>query len=189
MWHVQIIMHHYSCNEQSISVREFVLLLFIPFRPFLGPLCILFWIQHIIDGDNDISCLLQYPFVIILLVLSVHFQYLLLFLLWLLLIVVSIISFYSSHSVSFFILLSFIVILSYSIQCSSNQDYVKVTKITKDRANPESFEIVSGSSVLFSSPPFSNNQQYMYEICLNTSSNHIFTLVMGDSSGWWYAGA
>ena len=73
-------MHHYSCKEQSISVREFVLLLFIPFRPFLGPLCILFWIQHIIDGDNDISCLLQYPFVIILLVLSVHFQYLLLFL-------------------------------------------------------------------------------------------------------------
>ena len=60
---------------------------------------------------------------------------------------------------------------------------------TSYSAASESFEIVSGSSTLFTSPPFSNNQQYMYEICLNTSSNHIFTLVMGDSSGWWYAGA
>ena len=106
-----------------------------------------------------------------------------------LLIVVSIISFYSSHSVSFFILLSFLVILSYSIQCSSNQDYVKITMKTSYSAASESFEIVSGSSTLFTSPPFSNNQQYVYEVCLNASSNHIFTLVMGDSSGTWSSGA
>ena len=98
-------------------------------------------------------------------------------------IVVSIISFYSSHSVSFFILLSFLVILSYSIQCSSNQDYVKITKYTGTYPNRESFEIVSGSSTLFTSPPFSNNQQYVYEVCLNASSNHIYTLIMKDSYG------
>ena len=57
-------------------------------------------------------------------------SYNIIYLIWLLLIVVSIISFYSSHSVSFFILLSFLVILSYSIQCSSNQHYVKITKTT-----------------------------------------------------------
>ena len=106
-----------------------------------------------------------------------------------LLIVVSIISFYSSHSVSFFILLSFLVILSYSIQCSSNQDYVKITKYTGTYPNRESFEIVSGSSTLFTSPSFSNNKQYVYEVCLNASSNHIYTLIMKDSaSNGWYGG-
>ena len=106
-----------------------------------------------------------------------------------LLIVVSIISFYSSHSVSFFILLSFIVILSYSIQCSSNQHYVKITKKTGNWASEESFEIVSGSSVLFSSPSFSNNQVHVYEVCLSASSNHIYTLIMKDSYGdGWQSG-
>ena len=106
-------------------------------------------------------------------------------------IVVSIISFYSSHSVSFLILLSFLVILSHSIQCSSNQDYVKITKKTGDYdAFQESFEIVSGSSVLFTSSSFLDNQEYVYEVCLNASSNHIFTLVMKDSGGYsWSVGA
>ena len=84
---------------------------------------------------------------------------------------------------------SFLVILSYLIQCSSDQEHTNISKKTSYVASKESFEIVSGSSVLFSSPPFSNNQQYVYEICLNTSSNHIFTLVMGDSSGTWSSGA
>ena len=104
-------------------------------------------------------------------------------------IVVSIISFYSSHSVSFFILLSFLVILSYSIQCSSNQDYVKITKKTGNYPSQESFEIVSGSSTLFTSPSFSDYQHYVYEVCLNASSNHIFTLVMKCSqNGLWSSG-
>ena len=107
-----------------------------------------------------------------------------------LLIVVSIISFYSSHSVSFFILLSFLVILSYSIQCSSNQDYAKITMKTTYDAFQESFEIVSGSSVLFTFPSFSNNQQYVYEVCLNASSNHIFNLEIRDSAAdAWSSGA
>ena len=116
-------------------------------------------------------------------------SYNIIYLIWLLLIVVSVISFYSSHSVSFFILLSFLVILSYSIQCSSNQDYVKITKYTGTYPNRESFEIVSGSSTLFTSPPFSNNQQYVYERCLNASSDHIFTLVMKDSGPRWFPGS
>ena len=116
-------------------------------------------------------------------------SYNIIYLIWLLLIIVSIISFYSSHSVSFFILLSFLVILSYSIQCSSSQDYVKITKYTGTYPNRESFEIVSGSSTLFTSPSFSNNKQYVYEVCLNASSNHIYTLIMKDSaSNGWYGG-
>ncbi|KAK8802901.1 hypothetical protein WA171_006572 [Blastocystis sp. BT1] len=79
-------------------------------------------------------------------------------------------------------------ILSYSIQCSSNQDYVKITKYTGYDPRRESFEIVSGSSTLFTSPSFSNRyQEYVYEVCLNASSNHIYTLIMKDSaSGGWY---
>ena len=76
-----------------------------------------------------------------------------------------------------------------SIQCSSNQDYAKITMKTSNRASEESFEIVSGSSTLFTSPPFSNNQQYVYEVCLNASSNHIFTLVMKDSGPRWFPGS
>ena len=54
----------------------------------------------------------------------------------------------------------------------------------------ESYEIVSGSSVLFTSPSFSNNQQYVNEVCLTASSNHIFTLVMMGSGGFrWSSGA
>ena len=110
------------------------------------------------------------------------------------LIVVSIISFYSSHSVSFFILLSFLVILSYSIQCSSNQDYAKITKKTTIYASSELFEIVSGSSVLFTSPSFDEDyQHYDMETCLNASSNHIYTLVYKVSGTspyrWWGSGA
>ena len=84
----------------------------------------------------------------------------------------------------------FIPSISTSIQCSSDQDYVKITKMTTYYASEESFEIVSGSSVLFTSPPFSNYaQQYVYEVCLNASSNHIYTLIMKDSaSGGWYTG-
>ena len=77
---------------------------------------------------------------------------------------------------------------SSSIQCSSNQDYVKITKKTSTYPNRESFEIVSGSSTLFTSPSFSNRyQQYVYEVCLNASSNHIYTLIMKDSDidGWY----
>lgn len=48
----------------------------------------------------------------------------------------------------------------------------------------ESFDIVSGSSVLFTSPPFDDDQQYVYEVCLNASSNHIYTLIMKDSNSW-----
>ena len=89
-----------------------------------------------------------------------------------------------NHLILFFtfcfilILLSFLVILSYSIQCSSNQDYVKITKKTGNYPSQESFEIVSGSSTLFTSPSFSNRyQEYVYEVCLNASSNHIYTLM------------
>ena len=58
-----------------------------------------------------------------------------------------------------------------------------ITKRTGDYPNRESFEIVSGSSVLFTSPSFSiNYEKYVYEVCLNASSNHIYTLIMKDSN-------
>ena len=88
------------------------------------------------------------------------------------------------YSVSFFILLSFLVIPSYSIQCSSKQDYVKITIYADYWASEDSFRIVSGSSTLFTSPSFSDYQHYVYEVCLNALSNHIYTLIMKDSNSW-----
>ncbi|KAK8793541.1 hypothetical protein WA171_002676 [Blastocystis sp. BT1] len=66
-----------------------------------------------------------------------------------------------------------------------------ITKRTGDYPNRESFEIVSGSSVLFTSPSFSSGwEHYVYEVCLNASSNHIYTLIMKDSAseGWFNIG-
>ena len=71
--------------------------------------------------------------------------------------------------------------LSSSIQCPSNQHYLKITKKTTSNAKRESFLILSESTLLFSSPAFSDNQQYVFELCLNSSSTHIYTLVMRDT--------
>ena len=95
-----------------------------------------------------------------------------------------------NHLILFFtfcfilILLSFLVILSYSIQCSSNQDYVKIIMNTVTYADEISFLVKSESSTLFTSPSFSNNQVHVYEVCLSASSNHIYTLIMKDSNSW-----
>lgn len=78
--------------------------------------------------------------------------------------------------------------LSPSIQCLSNQHYLKITKKTTFNAKRESFLILSESTVLFSSPPFSNNQQYVFELCLNSSSTHIYTLLMRDTGTGWNLG-
>ena len=60
---------------------------------------------------------------------------------------------------------------------------------TSYSAASESFEIVSGSSTLFTSSLLSSHQQYVYEVCLNASSNHIYTLIMKDSdSDEWNGG-
>ncbi|KAK8791174.1 hypothetical protein WA171_002123 [Blastocystis sp. BT1] len=93
-------------------------------------------------------------------------------------------------SINHLILFFTFFILSYSIQCSSNQDYVKIIMNTVTYADEISFLVKSESSTLFTSPSFSNNQEYVYEVCLNASSNHIYTLIMNDSygDGWYHGG-
>ena len=91
--------------------------------------------------------------------------------------------FYLFRYVSLLYTFSYLGFLTCSMDCASDQDYVKITKKTTSQASHESFQIVSGFSVLFSSSPFKDNEVYVNETCLTTSSTHIYTLVMSDSAG------
>ena len=58
-----------------------------------------------------------------------------------------------------------------------------VKKSGANYANEESFKILSGSTILKTSPSFSNNEQRTIEYCLTSSSNSQYTLKLIDSYG------
>ena len=67
---------------------------------------------------------------------------------------------------------------------------VKVIKKTTTAAEKESFDIKYGSVIAYSSPPFTNNNQTTLSICLPSTSNSQYTLVMRESgNGTWSGGA
>ena len=66
-------------------------------------------------------------------------------------------SFYSFLSVSLFFVFWLLVVVSSCIICSSNEDYIKITKQTGYYPSDESFSILSSSFTLFSSPKFSSS--------------------------------
>ena len=77
------------------------------------------------------------------------------------------------------------------IVCTPQQTYVKfIKKIGQYYANEESFKIYSGSSLLYTSPPFAVNEERTIEQCLATSTNNQYTVELLDSYGdCWSAGS
>ena len=55
-----------------------------------------------------------------------------------------------------------------------------IIKKTGDNANEESFQILGGTTVLYTSPTFANSATRTLETCLATSSSNIYTLKMKD---------
>ena len=55
--------------------------------------------------------------------------------------------------------------------CEPGKTYVQWRKKTANYADEESFEILSGSTALFTSPTFANNEQRDGEFCLPSSTN------------------
>ena len=65
--------------------------------------------------------------------------------------------------------------------CEPGKTYVQWRKKTANYADEESFEILSGSTVLFTSPTFANNEQRDGEFCLPSSTNDQYTLKLKDA--------
>ena len=77
------------------------------------------------------------------------------------------------------------------LSCSSGQTYVKFVKICgSSYAYEESFEVYSGSTLLYTSPTFADNEERTIEQCLTSSTNNQYTVKLIDSYGDpWYDGA
>ena len=61
--------------------------------------------------------------------------------------------------------------------------YVKIMKKTTNYASEESFKILSGSTVAYTSPTLVDNQVRTLEVCLPASTNSQYSLEMNDSYG------
>ncbi len=79
--------------------------------------------------------------------------------------------------------ISRVAVFASALDCSSNQVYTKITKKTASFASEESFTIYSGSTVVYSSPSLTNNEERVIEVCLSGSTNHQYTLEMSDTYG------
>ncbi|KNB41443.1 hypothetical protein JH06_5453 [Blastocystis sp. subtype 4] len=79
--------------------------------------------------------------------------------------------------------------LSLALECSSGEVYFKFTKKTTTSANRESFEILSGTDSLYTSPSLTNNQERVLEVCIPQTTNNQYTLRMCTTSSYWANGA
>ena len=76
-----------------------------------------------------------------------------------------------------------IAVFASALDCPSNQVYTKITKKTASFASEESFTIYSGSTIVYSSPSLTDNDERVIEVCLSGSTNHQYTLEMSDTYG------
>ena len=70
------------------------------------------------------------------------------------------------------------------LTCTSGQTYVKfVKKSGYSYANEESFKVYDGSTLLYTSPTFANNENRVIEQCISSSTNDQYVIDMIDSYG------
>ena len=80
--------------------------------------------------------------------------------------------------------------LSFSLECSDTENYLKVTKKSKRYAGEESFVIRSGSTTVLQSPEFESHTTQTFEYCVPKNTNNQYSMQLEDSYGdSWYAGA
>ena len=80
--------------------------------------------------------------------------------------------------------------LALSLDCDSSKVYAKFVKTTKSWPGEESWQILNGGSVIYTSPSLSGNTVRTIETCLTASANSQYTLKMKDTaSDSWSNGA
>ena len=78
----------------------------------------------------------------------------------------------------------------HSITCGSDKVYAKFVKKTTNWASEESWQILDGTAVLYTSPSLTNSQTRMIETCLTATTNSQYVLKMKDTaSDSWSNGA
>ena len=70
-----------------------------------------------------------------------------------------------------------------TITCEDGKVYVSITKKCTSYASEESYQILSGSSVLVTSASFADNEERTNEYCLTASTNNQYTFKMIDQYG------
>ena len=87
--------------------------------------------------------------------------------------------------------LSVVAIALSDLTCNSGQTYVKfIKRCGVSWASEESYEIYSGSTLLYTGTGFANSETRTTQQCLTTSTNDQYTVKMIDSYGdSWYTGA
>ena len=87
-------------------------------------------------------------------------------------------------------LLLLVVVLACSeLTCQNGKLYAKITKKTAGSASQESFQILSGTTVLYTSPSLVNNEERELEVCLDPTTTGMYSLLMKDTSSYWTNGA
>ena len=80
--------------------------------------------------------------------------------------------------------------IAFSLECPSGKVYAKIVKKTTQYSSEESFTVSAGGVVEFTSPTLSSYDERSFEVCLSSTSDHLYTLTMKDSaSDAWTDGA
>ena len=72
-----------------------------------------------------------------------------------------------------------------SLQCSSDEAYVRIWKASGSDASHESFTLSADGTVVYSSPPLNGDGVESFEVCVPVSSTSIYTLTLKDSNNIW----
>ena len=72
--------------------------------------------------------------------------------------------------------------LALSLECESSKVYAKFVKKTANWAGEESWQILNGATVIYTSPSLSNYATRTIETCLTASANSQYTLKMKDTA-------
>lgn len=85
--------------------------------------------------------------------------------------------------ISFFFFLLIVSLVTSTLTCASNQDYIRVSKTSTSWASEESFKIYANSQVVRESDTFVNSSTQEFEYCISGGTNSQYTLELNDSFG------
>lgn len=75
-----------------------------------------------------------------------------------------------------------LVSLALSLDCDSSQVYAKFMKKTINWASEESWQLLNGSTTVYSSPSLTNSETRTIETCLTATTNNQYILRMKDTA-------
>ena len=78
---------------------------------------------------------------------------------------------------------SYLVVFASALDCATNQNYVKILKVSISYAAEELFVVYDGSTPVIESITLTNNEAQTFEYCIAKRSNSQYTLEMKDSYG------